>query len=96
MAGHLAIVAYRALVGGLPSGSVDVQVRWFADEDAGRVRRFIESEPASSYLNSDGEIVYWEFSSVLAIQVFDPGESRESGEEILGFIASAEELSDLA
>jgi hypothetical protein len=93
MAGQLAIVAFRALVGGLPSGTVDIQVRWFAEKDAERVRRFIESEPASSYLNSDDEVVYWELSSVLAIEPFDP---RESGEEIVGFIASAEELSGLA
>lgn len=96
MAGQLAIVAYRALVGGLPSGKVDIQVRWFADEDAGHVRRFLESEPGSGYLNSDDEVVYWEFSCVLAVEPFDPKESRESGEEIVGFIASTEELSGLA
>ena len=96
MVGQLAIVAYRALVGGLTSGEVDIQVRWFAGQDAEHVRLFIESEPASSYLNSDNEVVYWEFSEVLAIEPFDPKEFRESGEEIIGFIASAEELAGLA
>ena len=96
MAGQLAIVAYRALVGGLPSGKVDIQVRWFADQDTERVRQFIEAEPASSYLNSDDEVVCWEFSNVLAIEPFDPRASREAGEEIIGFIASAEELAGLA
>jgi hypothetical protein len=96
MAGQLAIVAYRALVGGLPSGEVDIQVRGFADQDAGRVRQFIGSEPASSYLNPDDEVAHWEFSNVLAIEPFDPRQTRESGEEIIGFIASTDELSGLA
>lgn len=93
MAGHLAIVAYRALVGGLPSGKVDIQVRWFSGGDPGGIRRLIESEPASSYRNPDDEVVYWELSDILAIEPFEPS---ESGEEVVGFIASSEELSGLA
>lgn len=93
MAGHLVIVAYRSLVGGVPTGMVDFQVRWFADDDAERIRRLIESEPVESYRNSDQEVVSWELSSILAIEPFEP---RESGEEVVGFIASAEKLPGLA
>ena len=93
MAGHLAIVAYRGIVGGLPSGSVDFQVRWFADADAEQARRRIEAEHFSAYLNSDGEQVCWELVQIFAIEQFSP---LASGEEIVGFIAFTEELSELA
>ena len=92
MAGQLAIVAYRCLVAGLSSGSVDFQVRWFADEDADEVRRRIQGEPLHSYMNSDGEVVSWELVEIFAIEPFAPS---ESGEEVAGFIASTQELSDL-
>lgn len=93
MAGHLGIIAYRALVGGLPTGKLDIQVRWFAEDDAERIRLLIESEPLLSYQNPDDEVVSWELSGVLAIEPFEP---KNSGEEVVGFIASVEELSDLA
>lgn len=93
MAGQLAIVAYRCLVAGLSSDSLDFQVRWFAHEDAEEIRRHIQGEPLRSYLNSDGEVVSWELVEIFAIEPFAP---RESGEEVVGFIASTQELSDLA
>ncbi|HEU5118793.1 MAG TPA: hypothetical protein VFT74_19530 [Isosphaeraceae bacterium] len=89
MAGQLVIVAYRALVGGLATRTVDIQVRWFAGDDPEQARQQLESEPALSYRNPDGQVVYWEFSGVLVVEPFDP---QESGEEVVGFIASAEEL----
>lgn len=96
MIGHLAIVAYRSLVAGLASSTVDLQVRWFAVEDEDEVRRIIEAEPASGYLNPNGETVLREFSGILAIEKFDPGKALDHGEEMIGFIASTEELTDLA
>ena len=93
MAGHLAIVAYRCLVGGVPSATLDVQVRWFADDDPQHVRRLIEADPFSRYSNSDGDVVCWELAQIFGIEPFAP---KESGEEIVGFIASTEELADLA
>jgi hypothetical protein len=93
MSGHLAIVAYRALVAGIPSNSVDFQVQWFAENDAAEVRRIIEAKPFHCYSNSSDEEVCWELVEVFAIEPFNPS---ESGEEIVGFIASTDELSDLA
>jgi hypothetical protein len=93
MAGKQAIVAYRCLVAGLPSGSVDFQVRWFDDADAEEIRRHIRGEPLHSYLNVDGEVVSWELVEIFAIEPFA---ASESGEEVVGFIASTQELSDLA
>lgn len=93
MAGQLAIVAYRSLVGGVLSDSMDFQVRWFADEDAEEVRRLIQAEPLLDYLNSDGQLVTWELARIFAIEPFSP---HQSGEEIVGFIASTQELSELA
>lgn len=93
MAGHLAIVAYRALVDGLATGKVDIQVRWFAGDDPASVRRLVESDPVSSYRNPEDEVVSWEISGVLAIEPFDP---RESGDGVIGVIASIEELAGLA
>lgn len=93
MAGQLAIVAYRSLVAGLSAGSLDIQVRWLADEGAEEIRRHILGEPLQSYLNSDGEVVSWELVEIFAIESFAP---RESGEEVVGFVASTQELSDLA
>ncbi|TWT61329.1 hypothetical protein [Rubinisphaera italica] len=44
-------------------------------------------------MNDNGETVSWELAEVFAIEPFVP---KISGEEIVGFIASTEELSDLA
>jgi hypothetical protein len=93
MAGHLAIVAYRCLVGGVPTATLDVQVRWFADDDPQHVRRLIEADRLSSYSNSEGDVVCWELAQIFGIEPFSP---KQSGEEIVGFIASTEEWSELA
>ena len=92
MTGALAIVAYRGLIDGRPCGSVDISVRWFAETDEERIRQNIKSESSHSYRNSDGELVSWEFVDVLAIEDLS---STESGEEVVGFIASADELAAL-
>ncbi|MDX1947024.1 MAG: hypothetical protein SFU86_16600 [Pirellulaceae bacterium] len=89
MSGHLAIAAYRGLINGEPSGSLDLQVRWFADEDAALVRAAIQSESAQVYFNNAGEEVRWELADILAIEPFD---SHQSGDEVVGFITSLAEL----
>ncbi len=55
MPAYLAIVAYRALVAGRPTGTVDIQVRWFDDYDPDRICRRIESEPAMTYTKRRAE-----------------------------------------
>lgn len=93
MAQYLAIVAYRCLVGGSTRDSLDFQVRWYEAHDEASVRNSIADEPIHSYKNSDGETVSWELSQVITVEPFAP---KESGEEVIGFIASADELSELA
>ena len=93
MAHYLAIVAYRCLVAGAPTGSLDFQVRWFQAEDKATLRGLIESEPAQHYNNGDGEGVSWELAHILAVEEFSP---NQSSEEVIGFIASIQELQSLA
>jgi hypothetical protein len=96
MPGTLAIVAYRSVVGGAAQSSLDVQVRWFDDEDADRVQAKLRAEPAHTYRNPTGEEVIWELAEILAVEPFDPSTPADSGEEIAGFIASVDEISELA
>jgi hypothetical protein len=91
--GYLAIVAYRSLVVGVPTGSLDIQARWFAESDPDEVRRLIREDPYSSYQNSDGETVCWELVEVLSVEPFAPS---ASGEEVAGFIIEKDELADMA
>ncbi|MGL4461438.1 MAG: hypothetical protein ACRC1K_04740 [Planctomycetia bacterium] len=91
MAGVLAIVGYRCWVAGVATGSLDVQVRWFDAVDETAVRRLIEAEPDSyhAYSNVFGEVAAWERIAVFAVEPFEP---KESGAEVVGFIAGAKEL----
>ena len=92
MAGALAIVAYRGLIAGESCGSVAISVCWFDMTDELRIRQLIESESSHCYKNSDGETVSWELVEILAIEEFS---STDPGEEVVGFIASADELANL-
>jgi hypothetical protein len=89
----LAVVAYRCLVAGVPSGSIDLQVKWFDVADDSIVRQLIEADPVHAYKNSDDETVSWELAEVFSVEPFSP---TRSGEEVAGFIANTSELVDLA
>lgn len=93
MTEYLAIVAYRCFVSGVATGNVDVQVRWFEAKDEDTVRRLLMAEPAHSYENGDHEMVTWELVQVFAVDEFG---ARTSGDEVTGFITSAQELGALA
>lgn len=86
---YLAIATYRSLVSGVSSGRLDIQVRWFELSDEEAVRSAIESEPISRYKNSDDEAVTWELVEILQVEPFEP---ENSGDEVVGFIASVDEL----
>lgn len=90
---YLAIVAYRCFVAGSMKGSLDLQVRWFEAADEASVRASIADDPIHAYKNSDDETVSWELSQVIAVEPFAP---NASGDEVIGFITSARELSRLA
>jgi hypothetical protein len=93
MSGSLAVVAYRSLVEGTPTGNVDLQVRWFNSENPDEIRAWLFAERFHHYSNPEGESVLWELVEIMAIEKFEP---KESGEEVIGFIASADSLADLA
>jgi len=92
VAGHLAIIGYRSLVGGVPSGSLDIQVRWYAHPDPEQVRHQVRTEPLQRYQNPGGDEVCWELVEIFAIEPFAPS---ESGGELIGFIANVDELRSL-
>ncbi|WP_339747835.1 hypothetical protein [uncultured Rubinisphaera sp.] len=92
MSQFIAIVAYRCLINGISNKSLDIQVQWFNVTNIDEVRQQIWQAPICCYKNDDDETVSWELAEVFAIEPFVP---EISGEEIVGFIASTEELSDL-
>src|SRR5688572_22215971 len=92
VAGHIALAVYRALIDGLPSKALDFQVRWFADDDAQKVRDALSSEPPQEYLNGDGGKVRWE----LAALVIEPFDTNNPGDEVAGMIMSVDDLAALA
>lgn len=89
----LAVVAYRCLVAGVSTGSIDLQVQWFDVADDSIVRQQIEAAPVHAYKNSDHETVSWELVEVFSVEPFAP---TRSGEEVAGFIAKTSEIVDLA
>lgn len=90
--GSVAIVAYRSVVAGIASNSLDIQARWFAEADPLEVRRLIQEEQLCTYTNSDGDTVCWVLAEVFAIEPFSPS---ASGDEVAGFITNIEELTEL-
>lgn len=88
----LAIIAYRAIVNDVPTGSLDFQVRWFSVAEPEAVRRLIRAEHPHKYQNDRGELIRWELAAIMAVERFSPGSLNESGEELIGFIAQMDEL----
>lgn len=89
MSRWLAIVAYRCEVAGVPSDSLDLQVRYFEAESAEEVASRICDEPDAEYMNGDGELVTWPFVCVVAVEPFS---EPADGEEVVGFIARTNEI----
>jgi len=83
MEASLAIVAYRCEVGGKPSESLDIQVRYFVGKTDAEIKEFLEVEPMQSYSNDRGELVTWPLVGVLAIGEIGPS---SNGKEVVGFI----------
>ena len=88
MSYRIAIAVYRCEIAGVPSNSLDVQVRYF-DNPHVDVASFLRDEPLHTYSNDRGELVAWPFVQVLAIEdIGDP----ENGSEIAGFITGWEQF----
>ena len=85
----LAIAAYRCQVAGIPTESIDIQVRYFSTEQESEISEFLSNEKTHPYFNSDGELVEWPFIKVLSIEQFN---NSLNGSEVAGFIASVSEF----
>jgi hypothetical protein len=90
---YFAIAVYRSLVAGKPTGSLDIQVRYYLAESEQRVRDLLHGEERHSYENPRGEVVEWELRAIMDVE---EAAELETGEEIVGFIVGPEELAELA
>ena len=87
----LAIAAYRCEVAGVPTESLDIQVRYFEAESAEEVESRLYNETESEYTNPYGQLVTWPLACVVAVEPFS---QAPDGEEVIGFIARVNELVD--
>lgn len=92
MSRWLAIAAYRCRVAGVVDGHVDFQVRCFDLPAASDVEDALRSEPPHEYENHLGETVSWSLARIFEIRCML---ALASGDEIVGFTATIEELSSL-
>lgn len=89
----LVITASRCLIDGVPAPSLDVSVHYCLAASEKEARARMSDSPGDSYRNDAGEQVTWELVEILAVEEF--GRVR-SGDEVVGFIAELDELTDLA
>ena len=87
----LVIAAYRCEVGGVPTDSLDIQVRAFDQPAKSHVEDALRNEEAVNYLNDESDAVVWPLAEILAIEEYR--EPRD-GEELIGFIAGTSEIND--
>jgi hypothetical protein len=93
MSQFFAMVVYRCIVAGEPTGKLDIQAQYHLAGSEHDVRRKIESQSRVGYENGAGKWVDWELRAVMAI---DQVEQLESGAEVVGFIADLGEIGKLA
>ena len=86
----LVIAAYRCHVAGRPTDSIDIQVIYIEGDSPAHAANRVRESPTHSYANASGATVEWILTKILASDEFnDPN----SGDEIVGLITTAEELS---
>jgi hypothetical protein len=85
----LAIVAYRCEVAGVPTDSLDIQVRYFEADSAEEVKSRLYDQPDHVYAKPYGDLVTWLLACVVAVEPFS---ETSDGEEVVGFIARTDEL----
>ena len=89
MSRWLAIAAYQCQIDGVPSGSLDIRVRYFNLAAPSDVELALRNEPTHQYQNHLNETVSWPLVNILNVQGFLPA---QSGDEIIGFIADADQF----
>jgi len=85
----LAIVAYRCEVAGIPTESLDIQVRYFEASSHEQIEAALQSETITSYTNAEGQLVAWPLVRVLAVESFT---WPINGTEVVGFITGCHEF----
>jgi len=90
MSRWLAIATYQCQINGVPTGSIDVQVRYFQLPSPEDVEQALRVEPPHSYKNHLDQTVSWHLQQIVNIQGVT---SLRSGDEIIGFIADIDDLS---
>jgi hypothetical protein len=93
MSRWLAIAAYQCQINGVPTGSIDFQIRYFNVPEADDVARMLKSEPVHEYKNDVGQTVSWPLQAIPNIQGILP---IGQGNEIIGFIADLDDLKNWA
>ena len=93
MSKFLAIAIYRCEVAGIPTESLDVQVRQFPQMTESDIQSFLTNEPVHSYLNSENQIVTWHFVALVELSDL---ENASQGQEVCGFIADASQFTKWA
>jgi len=88
-----AIAIYRCLVSGESEGALDFQVRYLVANSEEEIRRHLEGEQRTRYLNADGKAVEWELRAIMAVEEVA---GLDSGAEVVGFIADQDEIRELA
>ena len=89
MARWLAIAAYQCQIDGIPTGSIDFQVRYFTLSAPEEVEAALRSEPIHQYKNDLDQTVSWPLQAIPSIQGILP---IEQGSEIIGFIADLDDF----
>lgn len=93
MKNYYAMVVHRALVGALPTGSLAVSTYFYRADSETDVRTRIEAQTPHAYVGGKGEDVTWDLVRIMSI---DKCLELVSGDEVTGFVASADELGTLA
>ncbi|WP_162314928.1 hypothetical protein [Pseudoxanthomonas yeongjuensis] len=86
----LAIATYQCQIDGVPTGSIDVQVRYFRLPSPEDVQAALQGEPPHVYKNHLDQTVSWHLQQTVNIQGVS---SVRSGDEVIGFIADIEDFS---
>ena len=89
MSRWLAIATYQCQIDGKPTGSIDVQVRYFRLPNSEGVKQALRGEPPHAYKNHLDETVSWHLQQIVNVQGVT---SLSSGDEIIGFIADIDDF----
>lgn len=92
MSRWLAVAAYQCRINGAPNGAIDFQIRYFDLPASPDVEEALRGEPLHEYENHLGETVSWPLARIFEIRCLL---AMATGDEIVGFTATVEELSSL-